>query len=343
MTSFARPDGSASWVATRLQAVSARLRSESPADTVACAFGIGSEVHAWWDESDGRLFDLASLTKPLFTARAVLDLLADGDDLSDAAADLGIWATGGSRVVRDLLQHTAGLPAELPTDVAAESVVDWARTRLAPNDGFDRRVVYSDVGYWMLGRLVAATTREPLYRQFERTADALSAEFAFGSVRADRAVRSGPVVGDRQLVHDPAARHLGESGHAGAFGTLEATVAATVGWLDRSWARTSLGAEALSCQTHEVPGGHRSLAWTLIGDPHHPVAHDWPTTTVCHTGFTGVSIAWDPVTRWWAVLLSNAIPVDRDATPILIARRLFHAIAATALRAESIPESRGEN
>jgi hypothetical protein len=48
-----------------------------------------------------------------------------------------------------------------------------------------------------------------------------------------------------------------------------------------------------------------------------------------------VSVALDPVSRWWAVYLSNAIPVDRDADPILVARRHFHAAAAAHLRATS--------
>jgi CubicO group peptidase (beta-lactamase class C family) len=106
-------------------------------------------------------------------------------------------------------------------------------------------------------------------------------------------------------------------------------------WLDGGWLPEPLAADAVTCQTHATPGGHRSLAWTLAGDPVHVVAHDWPPTTLSHTGFTGVSVALDPVSRWWAVYLSNAIPVDRDADPILVARRHFHAAAAAHLRASS--------
>jgi CubicO group peptidase (beta-lactamase class C family) len=107
---------------------------------------------------------------------------------------------------------------------------------------------------------------------------------------------------------------------------------AVLSWLDGSWLPESLVAEAFTCQTHATPGGHRSLAWTLAGDPFHVVAHDWPPTTLSHTGFTGVSVALDHVSRWWAVYLSNAIPVDRDADPILVARRHFHAATASHLR-----------
>jgi CubicO group peptidase (beta-lactamase class C family) len=132
--------------------------------------------------------------------------------------------------------------------------------------------------------------------------------------------------------HDPAARRLGLSGHAGAFGTLAGVVDAVQSWLDGAWLPERAATDAVTCQTHATPGGHRSLAWTLAGDPYHAVAHDWPPTTLCHTGFTGVSVALDPVSRWWAVYLSNAIPVARDAGPILVARRHFHAAAAAHLR-----------
>jgi hypothetical protein len=94
-------------------------------------------------------------------------------------------------------------------------------------------------------------------------------------------------------------------------------------WLDLAWLPEPHAAQAVTCQTHSTPGGHRSLAWTLAGDPQHAVAHDGPPTTLCHTGFTVVSVALDPVSPWWAVYLSSAIPVARDAGPILRARRHF--------------------
>jgi len=110
-------------------------------------------------------------------------------------------------------------------------------------------------------------------------------------------------------------------------------VDAVLSWLDGAGLPDRVATAAVTCETHATPGGHRSLAWTLAGDPFHAVAHDWPPTTLCHTGFTGVSVALDPVSRWWAVYLSNAIPVAADAGPILEARRHFHAAAASHLRA----------
>jgi CubicO group peptidase (beta-lactamase class C family) len=316
-----------------LREIGDRLKDGSSADTVACAFGIGPEVVMWYDDSDGRYFDLASLTKPLFTAPTVLRILSDVDAVDRSVASYLPWipVLAETPTVRQLLTHSGGLPAELPSsgDSVAVSawVVDQVREVRPPV-----RVTYSDPSYWLLGEIAVALAGQPLETLFA-AGPAGAADFLFGVAPANSSVPAGPVSENEQQVHDPAARRLGTSGHAGAFGTLAGVVAAVVCWLDLTWLSAPVSADAISCQTHATPGGHRSLAWTLAGDPFHAVAHDWPASTLCHTGFTGVSVALDPVSRWWAVYLSNAIPIDRDATPVLIARRHFHAAAAQGLRA----------
>jgi CubicO group peptidase (beta-lactamase class C family) len=321
-------------VVAELRGIGQRLQAASPADTVGCAYGVGEDIRAWYDESDGRSFDLASLTKPLFLAPTVLRLFADRD-LDAPVADTLSWIRRGpaAPTVRALLTHTAGLPAELPADALAADVRAWAAERVRNDAVSGERVVYSDVGYWLLGELAAALSGEPLAALYARAPTGRSGAFTFGLAAADRSVPAGPVVGDARLPHDPAAQRLGLSGHAGAFGTLAGVVDAVWSWLDGAWLPECVATDAVTCQTHATPGGHRSLAWTLAGDPYHAVAHDWPPTTLCHTGFTGVSAALDPVSGWWAVYLSNAIPVAGDAGPILLARRHFHAVAAAHLRA----------
>jgi CubicO group peptidase (beta-lactamase class C family) len=334
---FPPPEALPAAVLADLEAIGQRLKAASPADAVACAYGVGHEVRAWYDESDGRYFDLASLTKPLFTAPTVLGLLAAHGALDEPAATTLSWLpqVPGTPTPRALLTHATGLPWELPAEGDASAVRGWVAEHVREIVVADVRVLYSDVNYWLLGELACALTGEPLPALFARSPTAASGAFLFAQAPADRCVAAGPVDGSTQLPHDPAARRLGPSGHAGAFGTLAGVVDATLSWLDGVWLPEQLATEALTCQTHATPGGHRSLAWTLAGDPFHVVAHDWPPTTLSHTGFTGVSVALDPVSRWWAVYLSNAIPADRDADPILVARRHFHAVAASHLRAST--------
>ena len=43
-----------------------------------------------------------------------------------------------------------------------------------------------------------------------------------------------------------------------------------------------------------------------------------------HTGFTGTSLALDPVSGVWVVLLTNAVHAGRDAAPVTALRRAVH-------------------
>ena len=57
----------------------------------------------------------------------------------------------------------------------------------------------------------------------------------------------------------------------------------------------------------------------------------WPPTAVSHTGFTGTSLALDPASGLWLVLLTNAVHVGRDATAVQALRRAVHeAVRVTA-------------
>ena len=57
----------------------------------------------------------------------------------------------------------------------------------------------------------------------------------------------------------------------------------------------------------------------------------WPQTGYGHTGFTGTSIAIDPETGLWCVLLTNRVHYGRQNDPGRL-RRLVHNAVAAALR-----------
>lgn len=163
------------------------------------------------------------------------------------------------------------------------------------------------------------------------------------------------------VVHDENARSYGGvAGHAGVFAT-----AADVGRYLGCWtaiAKTSdpgdraatffpreLRDQALSDHTagHD---GHRGLGWVCRGDRHDqlgPVSEPasdrrgpvtplqtgcsgpgWPADAVTHTGFTGTSIALDPSSGWWVVLLTNDVHFGRGRNLINPLRRTIHSILA---------------
>ena len=71
--------------------------------------------------------------------------------------------------------------------------------------------------------------------------------------------------------------------------------------------------------------GHRGLGWTARGDRYDILSEAWGPHAVSHTGFTGTSIALDPVSGRWAVLLTNHVHYGRGRPKVFAARRRFHA------------------
>ncbi len=61
-----------------------------------------------------------------------------------------------------------------------------------------------------------------------------------------------------------------------------------------------------------------------IGDGYDILADGWGTRAASHTGFTGTSMALDPVTGRWTVLLTNAVHFGRGRSEVFAARRSFH-------------------
>jgi CubicO group peptidase (beta-lactamase class C family) len=126
------------------------------------------------------IFDLASLTKPLATTTAILQLCARGLSELDApvASYLPLFAQGGkaAATVRQLLTHTSGLPAwemlYLPgarrpdgsrppaCDSIGDAVARICATPVTADPG--AKVEYSDLGFILLGYLVSLLSGEPL-------------------------------------------------------------------------------------------------------------------------------------------------------------------------------------
>ena len=270
------------------------------------------------------VFDLASLTKVLATAPAVLVLAQRGRlDLDEPAA---AYLPGlDERVrIRELLAHTSGLPAHRDlTGTGGRLAVAAARTPLERPPGV--AVAYSDLGYILLGALVEAVSRRPL-DTFAR--DELfdpvgsHATFTPGRDTAATEVIDGEPV--RGRVHDEnAASASGAVGHAGLFGTLADVRACLRIWQD-AVLDEELRHEAM--RDHTAPtGGHRGLGWTCRGDGHDILSAGWGGAAVSHTGFTGTSVALDPRTGRWAVLLTNAVHYGRNRPDVLAARRRWHA------------------
>jgi D-alanyl-D-alanine carboxypeptidase len=113
-----------------------------------------------------------SMSKPV-TAAAVLTLAAAGRVRLDDAADRYVDIPYGPEVtVRRLLSHTAGLPSPIPLrwvhspeehqrfdERAALRAIVERHPKLADRPG--TRFRYTNLGYWLLGEIVAACSGQP--------------------------------------------------------------------------------------------------------------------------------------------------------------------------------------
>jgi CubicO group peptidase (beta-lactamase class C family) len=294
---------------------------------MAC-WGLAQQVPQREPVEPGSVFDLASLTKVLFTVPEVLRLVQDGladldEPVSRTLPELG-WMQGGAlgtRTLRQLLTHTAGLPAHAP-------IYTWgadARTlkqRVLQEPWPLGENVYSDIGYMLLGLVVERLRGESLASR------SLPAGLTFSpprelAVATEDCPWRGRVV--RGEVHDENAFALGGvAGHAGLFGTL----AGVLGAAEDLLAGRTLSAAALNeLRTPQTPT--RALGW----ERRH---QGWSGGSLCspgtlgHTGFTGTG-CWIDFERGLAwVLLTNSVHPSRHTRQNLqpLRRALGNVVSA---------------
>ena len=272
-----------------------------------------------WDSSpvdpDHTVFDLASLTKVVGTTTAVMVLVEDGKmGLDDRVSSYLPEFTGSGKelvTVRQLLTHTAGLPAgiDVPSGLSrAEALRYVLRAPLARYPG--GRAEYSDLSAVVLYAAAERAAGEPLYHLLEREVygplGMTSTSYVFGSEGCERCAGTSRALGDayRGRVHDPIARRMGGiAGNAGLFSTGHdlarfAAMLANGGELDGT--RVLRASTIRQFSTRQIGAGSRALGWDTGGGGARisPAAFG-------HTGYTGTSIWIDPDRGTWTVLLTN--------------------------------------
>jgi len=289
------------------------------------------------------VFDLASLTKAICTAPVVLRLAADGEvDLNAEIGSLLPWTKDhfvSERTMLELLTHQGGLPPS--ADIAWAAAPEERHRALLQAIGDIPRtgVVYSDLGYYLLGLAAQAAGGEPLAALFARIVQAplgLHGTRFWPYGEDALLVPSEALAGEALtgVVHDGKARLMGTpAGHAGLFAPAldvasfaQALLDGGVGRLGRFLPEESVRL-MLSAQTTAVD--RRSLGlfyWGGRDDRSRPLAL-WG-----HTGFTGTSFAVAPGEELLIVLLTNRVhPRRRPESGLKAARQRFHEAVLASL------------
>ncbi len=342
----------------------------------AAVVDVGSSAGPIWTEAFGALtfddqappaaidtpFDLASLTKAMATTTVAMQLVAENALRLDALlVDFFPEWRGVDRdvvTVADLLEHASGLPARLVDAPPAgrrefEHEICTTALEYAPRTAS----IYSDLGFILLGFLLADRGRATLADQFDAlwvrlqpdqaAVDAVCLQdrlltFDLPAERRALAAPTMPMAEDarrgrilRGEVHDNYAAALGgAAGHAGLFGSAPA-----VGAFARAVLRALRGDASLPspwapdlvrqfARRTSVPGSSRALGWdTMLRSS--SCGTRMSASAIGHVGFTGTSLWIDPERDRYFVLLTNRACGAGTLDQMRTVRRAFHDALAT--------------
>jgi CubicO group peptidase (beta-lactamase class C family) len=337
---------------------------------------VGLKGERLWEAARGRVsrepgaaaatlatvFDLASLTKPLATALALLSLVAQGRlPLGSSLGQVlpAAWLPPDKQPLKlaSLLSHRAGLPAWRPfyPDILKAPLESrpGLLARLAAAAPLehppDTATLYSDLGFMLLkavavsGASLDKFCREKLYlplglaslgfrplstsNHLPPTAHRLYAATEAGLIPGR------PIFGQ---VHDENAWAAGGvAGHSGLFGTGH-EVFSLLACLYRAYAGETVG--PLNPETVKLfltpAGADRALGFDTPAPEGAQCScgRYFSPLSVGHLGFTGTSFWLDLKLGQMVVLLTNRVHLGRDnLAPIRAFRPRFHEAASRAL------------
>ena len=273
---------------------------------------------------------------------------------------------------RQLLTHTSGLaawrdvfavvgpvpnaPNIAPTispqsHAPVQAQARWAQAMAAINqypfiDQPGQRVVYSDIGFMLLGQAVQALCGMPLDRAIQMyVLDPLGLKHTlFNPVQSGRVGVNHTAATELDLrwrqrrvwgeVHDENACAVGGvAGHAGLFATAMDVAQFGQAWLSASVSLgldANLAAQALTEQavTDDV---RRGLGFVLKSHHNASAGDVFSEATFGHTGFTGTTLWVDPRRECVVACLTNGVYLGRAVHAPHAFRRQLHDLLALSI------------
>ena len=322
------------------------------------AFGESQRVPESRPMTADMIFDLASVTKPVATATAVMILVERGeirlwDRVDVYVPEFSPWygekGLAGEPVrLYHLLTHTSGLPPYTDAKEAAKklgdpcSTADLARliAELPKESPAGTTFVYSCLNYITLAHIVQTVTGQSLA---ELTAETIfkplgmaktfyrPPESCWGECVPTEVLEGLPL---RGVVHDPLARlQGGVSGNAGLFSTADdlalfAQMLLNGGEVNGVRVLSPLTVRRMTEIYPTVGESGRGLGWDLDTDYSTVRGDLFGPASYGHSGYTGTSIWIDPETQTAVVLLTNRVHPDDKGDIIALRSKVANVVAA---------------
>ena len=294
------------------------------------------------------IFDMASLTKIMPTAAAIMILVEEGRiALSDPVSKhLNRFSQYGKHrvTVRQLLTHYSGLRPSLSLKTQwsgyETAIARACGERLAARPG--ARFKYSDINYVVLGELVRvisgdhldAFSRKRIFEPLGMKDTSFNPGERMNSRIAPTERHQGKLLHGR--VHDPTARRMGGcAGHAGLFSTADdvaryGQMILNGGVYDGRRILSPLG--VLQMTTPQSPTGKailRGLGFDIHSRYHAPRGDLFPVGSFGHSGFTGTSLWIDPYTETLVVILTSRLHPGGRGDAVPFRKRVASVVAAS--------------
>ena len=299
------------------------------------------------DTSD--FYDLASLTKLVFTQQALMQAFNQGLWTADSRVGdfIDAFPNGQLRLV-DLLTHTSGLTwwkpfyESVPLHWPREQKWRWLLGELGRAEvDATGKAVYSDLGFMLLGFLLERMHGHDLLSVWdalrERCYPASTLAFSVDNIPPQARARYAPTEdcpwrGKRLQgeVHDDNSWSLGGvTPHAGLFGSMDDL--ASFGQLLR---REVLGLPGNPLKPSTAPWfsrravdrarGDWALGFMLPSLTGASCGRHFSAASIGHTGFTGTSIWFDPSNDLLLLILSNRVALGRENRSFISLRPQLH-------------------
>lgn len=313
------------------------------------------------DVKQSTFFDIASLTKPIATASLFMIAVQEGNcSLKDELGKFLQSASNKNIKIEQLLKHSSGLPAwkayyekliaDAPGWIADEKGKDWLIKQILEEpleQSPGERVVYSDLGYILLGHILEIIYNEPLedifkhkishplelkntfFNPLDRHKEKVNANPADFAATENCPWREKVLIGE--VMDDHAYLMGGVAGHAGLFSTAQ-DIKKWINELQKAkQGKSSLISQDTFNLFFSVPKSRDpqlpffTLGFDIPTDNSSSGTH-FSSNSIGHLGYSGCSFWWDINQDVYIILLTNRVHPSRDNDKIKEARPKIHDV-----------------